>query len=144
MRSIAVLVLGSLLVACGGGGGGGREARSPETRGAKVEANTNWEKLGERWVDGKVDRDTIAVGRAEGKFTAIQIKVEQSALEMFDVVVTFGDGSTWSPPTRLTFSKDSSSRVIDLPGDKRIIKKVDFKYGNLPGGGRAQVELWGR
>lgn len=64
---------------------------------------------------------------------------------MSDVIVTFGDGSTWSPPTRLTVSTDSSTRVIDLPGDnKRVIRKVDFKYGNLPGGGRAPIELWGR
>lgn len=34
--------------------------------------------------------------------------------------------------------------MIDLPGDKRVIKHVTFEYGNLPGGGRAQVELWAR
>jgi hypothetical protein len=34
--------------------------------------------------------------------------------------------------------------VIDLPGGARSIKKVEFRYGNLPGGGRAQLELWAR
>ncbi len=34
--------------------------------------------------------------------------------------------------------------VIDLPGDKRVIKRVEFKYTDLPGGGDAQVELWGK
>lgn len=148
-------------VGCGGGGAhgrgaadptprqsgpvnGAREERRDDARDRKVEAATGWEKLGERMVDGKADRDVIAVGRGEGRFSAIQIKVEQSALEMFDVVVTFGDGSTFSPPTRLVFKNGETSRVIDLPGDKRAIKKVDFKYGNLPGGGRAQVEVWGK
>jgi hypothetical protein len=44
----------------------------------------------------------------------------------------------------LIFKNGETSRVIDLPGDKRTIKKVEFKYANLPGGGRAQVELWGK
>jgi hypothetical protein len=60
------------------------------------------------------------------------------------VVVTFGDGTTFSPKTKLVFGQGATSRVIDLPGGKRTIKRVDFKYANLPGGGRAQIELWGR
>ena len=27
---------------------------------------------------------------------------------------------------------------------RRVIKKVELKYGNLAGGGRARVELWAR
>jgi len=162
---VTVLGLSLSLLACGGGGGRHNHAAEPhhngggpgsgrvdgargeardDARDKHVEATTNWEKLGERNVDGKVDRDTIAVGRADGRFSAIQIKVEHSALEMFDVVVHFGDGTSFSPPTRLVFRNGETSRVIDLPGDKRVIKKIDFKYGNLPGGGRAQVELWGK
>ncbi len=110
----------------------------------KVEDRTGWDKLGERMVDGKVDRDTIPVGRADGKFSRIMLVVEHSALEMFDVEVVFGDGSKFSPATRLVFDKNTTSRVIGLPGDKRVVKHVTFKYGNLPGGGRAQVELWAK
>jgi hypothetical protein len=163
----AVAVLGLTASGCGGEG---REAREPhhpvnnppvelhsgahpvseagehkdDKNDKRVEAATGWEKLGERTVNGKADHDTIMVGKAEGRFKAIQIKVEHSALEMFDVRVTFGDDTTFSPPTRLVFHNGDISKVIDLPGDKRIIKKVDFNYGNLPGGGNAQVELWAK
>ena len=65
------------------------------------------------------------------------------ALELYDVRVVFGDGSTYSPATRLVFAPGSTSRVIDLPGGARVIRRVEFRYGNLPGGGRAQVEVWG-
>jgi len=123
-----------------GAGGEHRDDKNDK----RVEATTGWEKLGERTVNGKADRDTITVGRKEGRFRAIQIKVEHSALEMFDVLVTFGDGTTFSPPTRLVFNNGDISKVIDLPGDKRVIQKVDFNYGNLPGGGNAQVELWAK
>lgn len=106
--------------------------------------SSDWDKLGERWVQGAVDRDVIAVKKAgKRKFVAIAIVVEHSALEMFDVVVHFGDGTSFSPPTRMVFGQNSASRVIDLPGGARHIKRVEFRYGNLPGGGKAQVELWG-
>ena len=102
-----------------------------------------WEKLGERHVDAKADRDVIHVGRDDGAFTAIQIQVDGSALAMFEIKVVFGNGETFEPSTRVVFSKDSRSRVIDLPGNKRVIKRVEFKYRDLPGGGKAKIELWG-
>lgn len=152
---VALLPLATFLGACGGGqrtavaSAETHRGRPPEgvrddARDRKTEQGTRWEKLGERMVDGKMDRDTIAVGRDDGRFKTIQLKVEGSSLEMFDVVITFGDGSTFSPATRLRFGNGTASRDIDLPGDKRGIKKVELKYGNLPGGGRAQVELWAR
>jgi hypothetical protein len=61
---------------------------------------------------------------------------------MQDVVVRFDDGSAFSPPTRHVFAANTRSHVIDLPGYRRNIHSVEFRYGNLPGGGRAQAELW--
>jgi hypothetical protein len=34
--------------------------------------------------------------------------------------------------------------MIDLPGGARIIRRVDFFMHNLPGDGKAKVELWAR
>jgi hypothetical protein len=106
------------------------------------EPHGDWVKLGERWVDGVRDRDVITVGAREGHYRRAMIVVEHSALEMFDVVFTFGDGTHFEPPTRHVFSANTRSHVIDLPGSDRIIRTVEFRYGNLPGGGRAQAELW--
>jgi hypothetical protein len=107
-----------------------------------VEQLTGWNRLGERWVQHGVDRDHIMVTAAQGRFTRILIRVEHSALEMYNIRVTFGDGTVFSPPTRLVFGQGGTTRTIDLPGGARVIRRVDFLYGNLPGGGRAQVELW--
>jgi hypothetical protein len=109
-----------------------------------VESRDDWKKLGEQQVDGTQDRDVIAVGGREGGFRHLMIVVENSAVELRDVVVNFADGSHFSPPTRLVFGPDTRSGIIDLPGAERVIRSVAFRYGNLPGGGRAQVELWGK
>jgi len=110
----------------------------------KAAAPPPWQNLGQREVDGRVDGDRIVVGTDEGKFRSIQIRVEDSALVMFGVKVTFGNGETFSPNTRFVFAEDTTTRVIDLPGDARFIKRVDFEYGNLPTGGDATIQLWGK
>lgn len=147
----ALLVLMLALSASACGGGRARRAhvaneraieRQDDRADARFEKRTGWEKLGERIVNGGADRDVIPVGRAEGKFSRINVVVEHSSLEMFDIVVRFGDGTEFSPQVRHVFGENTRSRVIDLPGDRRVIRAVEFRYGNLPGGGRAQIELW--
>lgn len=113
-------------------------------RGDAALRDAGWTKLGERWVDSKADRDTVQVGASEGRFRSIMIVVEHSALEMNEIDVEFGDKSHFKPEVRHTFAQNSRSRVIDLPGDRRVVRNVTFKYGNLPGGGKAQVELWAK
>ena len=132
-----ILVAGGLALGCGHRA---EQRRAPRDYG--VEYRGDWNKLGERWVDGTHDRDVIPVGAHDRAYRRIMIVVEHSALEMNDVVVHFGDGSSFSPPTRHVFAANTRSHVIDLPGARRTIRAVEFRYGNLPGGGRAQAELW--
>jgi hypothetical protein len=98
----------------------------------RFDRNSKWDKLGERWVDGRVDRDAIAVQRRE-RYSRVRLVVEHSSVKIFDVVVIFGNGETFMP----------GSLEFDLPGELRHIDRIEFRYGNLPGGGRAQVEVWG-
>lgn len=118
-------------------------AHADPTPAPQQAAQYRWEKLGERHVDAKADKDVITVGRDDGVFTAIQLQVDGSALAMFEIKVVFGNGETFEPNTRVVFGKDTRSRVIDLPANTRVIKRVEFKYRDLPGGGKAKVELWG-
>jgi len=138
MKAALVLLVTGLTLGCAhrdGGGGGHAASRGAEPRG-------DWRKLGERWVDGAHDRDVIGVGAREGSYRRIMIVVEHSPLEMYDLTIRFTDGSTYSPATRHVFSANTRSHVIDLPGSRRAIRSVEFRYGNLPGHGRAHAELW--
>jgi hypothetical protein len=120
-------------------------AAAPAARPAEGHAMRNgFVYLGERTVNGGVDHDIIHVGRREGQFHELMIVVERAPVEIFDMVVTFGNNERFEPRTRLVFGRDSTSRNIDLPGGARVIKRVDFRYGNLVAGAQAKVELWGR
>ncbi len=103
-----------------------------------------WQPLGSRTVHGRNDHDTIKVGSTGTQVSKLRFEVKGSALEMYNVVVVFGNGSKFSPDTRLVFSKGEESRVIDLPGETRNIKEIKFHYGNLPRGGKAHVKIFAR
>lgn len=86
----------------------------------------------------------IVVGKDAGAVRSVMLQVENSDAVLQDVVIEFGNGEKFSPPTKLVFAEGSRSRTIDLPGDARFIRKVTFRAQNLPGGGRASIVLFGR
>jgi hypothetical protein len=103
-----------------------------------------WELLGQSEADLKNDRDRIDVGRREGTFRELRILVRGGPLEISDMVVTFGDGKTFSPRIKQRFDENTTSQ-IDLPGDRRTIRSVDFNYRSVDRReGRATVYLYGR
>ncbi len=103
-----------------------------------------WRLLGERTVHHGRDRDTIHVGAHDGTFSALELRVERSPIQLYDMAIDFGDGTRWHPAHEFVFDANTISHLIDLPGDRRVIRDVHFLYRDLPGGGLARVELWGR
>lgn len=104
-----------------------------------------WELLGMRKVNYSLDRDEIIVTRAEGIFTALKVKVKKAPINMQKLVVTFGNGEVEELELRNNFAAGSESRVIDLPGNKRVIKKIVFWYDTKNIANRKGiVEVWGR
>lgn len=111
---------------------------------AAVALLQSWEPLGSRRVSFAVDHDVIEVGAREGTFNAIRIEVEGGALDMYNIVLTFGNGDTWSPNTRVVFRPGSWSRLIDVPGAARFIRKIEFWYRSRLRRGQATVRVFGR
>jgi hypothetical protein len=104
-----------------------------------------WELLGTKSVGFLIDRDEIEVTKAQGYFTALKLKVTQSALNVHKMLVHFADGSTQDVALQDEMAAGQESRVIDLPGNKRVITKVVFWYDTKDDKeSKAVVELWGR
>jgi len=102
-----------------------------------------WVPLGERTVNGQVDHDRIEVGKYEGKFAKLTMVVENSDLELIDFKIVFGDRTEYHPKLSHVFREGQRTRAIDLPPGEAVIRFIDFKYRNLPGGGEARVQVWG-
>jgi len=101
--------------------------------------------LGERVVNFRADHDVIAVGSYEGYFRSLFFRVEKNDIEIFNLVIVYGNGERQMLETRLIFKEGSRSRLIDFAGGKRRIQTIQFTYktvGNWEDG-RARVVVYG-
>lgn len=106
---------------------------------------SDWKLLGLKKVKESLDRDVILVGADEGTFTKIKLTVRKSGIHMRDMKVHFSNGSVFDVQIRRMIPMGGETRVIDLPGGARNIKKVVFWYDSTKIGKRkATVRLWGR
>jgi hypothetical protein len=101
--------------------------------------------LGEKEVTFLAERDDILVGPSKGMFSRIVFEVEENDLEMITVLVTFGSGKTEEIEVRHEFREGSRSRIIDLPGAKRVIRRITFFYKTIGPlrEGRALIKVFG-
>jgi hypothetical protein len=106
---------------------------------------TGWALLGRREVDFTRDRDTIEVAHDEGRFRKLRIVVRGAPVEIHDLKVVFGDGSVLDPRLAHHFAENTSFE-LDLPGDRRVIRRITFLYRSTGGRreGRATVLVYGR
>lgn len=107
-----------------------------------------WTLLGEQTVDGRVDKDQIEISQKQGSFSRLTFVVLDSDLEMRNATILFVSGKSYEPNVGQVFREGSRSRVIELPpsatsNGTEILRRVSFTYGNLQGGGRARVQVWG-
>ena len=94
-----------------------------------------------------VDRDTIVVTAAEGRFTKIRLHIADEPIYLLDLKVHFGNGGTQDVPVKSVKKAGSTTRVIDLNGGPRVIKSVTLVYstvGKPRPGGRSKVSLFGK
>ena len=108
-------------------------------------AAQKWEHLGAAKVHGHLDYDEIMVTALEGDFSAIKLFVENEGIQFERVVVHFGNGRKEEIVLRDFIPAGGESRVIDLPGRDRIIRKVVFFYkSNAATKRKGKVVLYGR
>jgi hypothetical protein len=108
-----------------------------------------WSLLGEKRVSFRAERDVIRVGRREGRFSRIGLEAIGNDVHLMNVTIHFGNRTS----TRLRLDElvraGRRSRVLDFPGNHRIIHSVELTYRSTGRGGRrdpgrhATVRLYG-
>lgn len=101
--------------------------------------------LGDRIVAFKADHDVIEVGAYEGFFRSLFFVVEKNDIQLYNLVVTDGNGERERFDTRLNFAADTRSRSLPFDGGKRRIKTIAFTYKTVGSwvDGRARVVVYG-
>jgi len=105
-----------------------------------------WSYLGQATVSGSRDHDRIGIGRNEGRFQSIQLRVAGAPVEFHRVVVNYANGTHEEVEVRDRISAGGQTRAIDLRGGDRVISSVDFFYGKgyWRTGAQPRVSLYGR
>ena len=103
-----------------------------------------WNLIGEKKVSFLVDRDVIQV-RGNDKYSQIKLKMKDGPVHILDMDIHFENGDKFDVAIRQKFSNGGESRVIDLPGGSRKMKKIEFWYETRGfAKGRGRVQVWGK
>ena len=121
------------------------DAVQPEPVEIHFASFSNWDKLGEKRVNFRLERDVIKAG-LEGLFSTVKLKVTGNrAVEFHRVVIKFRNGGQMTANLGVTVAPGSYSPAIQLKGNqRRIIKEIIFYYERNAGAGGAKVQAWGR
>jgi len=94
---------------------------------------SSWVELGCQQVSlfGK-DRDSVPVGRREGRFKAIRLHARQADVELLRVTVIYANGQPDDLPTRHFLRQGGFTPPLDLKGWERSIERVDMVYKTVP------------
>jgi hypothetical protein len=109
-----------------------------------VQAQNGWRFIADKQVAFGVDHDVIVTGNTNDDFRKLKLKVTDGPLKMYDMKVYFDNGTVQDVSIRFHIPQGGESRVIDLDGGLRHIKRVEFWYETKGfRKGRARIALWG-
>lgn len=88
-----------------------------------------WVELGCRQVSfsGR-DRDTIRVGRTEGRFRAIRLAARGNDIEVVRVEVVYANGNPDELDVQRVIRRGDRTEPLDLKGRDRAIQRIEMVY----------------
>lgn len=117
---------------------------SAQTPAVITSDKAGWHKIGEKTVDFTKDRDEIVV-LGNDRFASVKFKVTDAPIDLQDLEVYYESGDKQDIKILFPIKSPGESRVIDLNGGERSLKKIVFVYKTLPNSKdkKAHVEIWG-
>ena len=85
---------------------------------APATAQARWEQLGCQKVGFTTDKDVVRVGRGEGRFNAIRLRVAGNKVHMMDLKVVYANGQPDDIQVREEIRAGGQTRPLDLKGER--------------------------
>jgi hypothetical protein len=110
----------------------------------KDNSTQQWVLIGERKVSFLIDHDVIQT-TGKDNYSKLRVKVKDSPVHIIDMDVYFENGDKFDVALKQNIPKGGESRVIDLPGGNRNVRKIEFWYETKGlRKGRGTVQVWGQ
>jgi hypothetical protein len=90
-----------------------------------------WEELGCQKASFGADHDTVNVGRQEGRFSAIRLRVDRADLMLMSLRVVYERGAPDEYNVNERIRAGSQTQPLGLRGERRSIKQVDLVYSSM-------------
>lgn len=132
-RSTAVSRMLAAVVAIGLGTAiaGDASAQRPDDRRGPAK-RASWVNLGCQQADLLRDRDSIDVGKREGRFRAVRLRVMGNDIQVNNLVVVYANGNPDKLPVQRLVRAGTASAPIDLIGRQRAIRRIEIAYRSRP------------
>lgn len=103
-----------------------------------------WQKIGEVTASFQVEKDGISV-LGKDRFKAIKLRITDASINIYDVEVFYESGDSEHFDVKSEFKSGQETRILDLKGSNRELKKVVFTYKSVANadGEKAHIELYG-
>ena len=93
------------------------------------DVDRRWVELGCREVSfSDRDRDTIRVGRREGRFRAIRLAAKGNDIEVVRLEVVYANGNPDELDVQRVIRRGDRTEPLDLQGRDRAIERIDMVY----------------
>lgn len=104
-----------------------------------------WKFIEDKNVSFGVDHDVIHLGNIKDDFRFLRLRVTDGPLRVFDMKVYFDNDEVQDVTLRALIPQGGESRVINLNGGLRRLKKIEFWYETAGfQNGKSRVAVWGR
>lgn len=89
-----------------------------------------WVKLGTQTVNLGVDHDVLDIMETEQTYNHLKFKVSKAPVYIRNIHIIYNDNTSEGHIITHQFKKGEASRIFDLLGYGRVIKKVIFNYSD--------------
>ena len=93
-----------------------------------LHAQAGWHFIADKTVAFGVNHDVIVTGNTNDDFRKLKLRVTDGPLKMYYMKVYFDNGDVQDVSIRVRIPQGGESRVIDLDGGLRHIKRIEFWY----------------
>jgi hypothetical protein len=121
-----------------------KEMKTDKSHELQLNDSKGWHKIGNATADFSKERQEVIVMGAD-RFASLKFKVKDAPLDLLSLEVFYESGDNQNITLGTPIQKNGESRVIDLNGGERDLKKIVFVYKTLPNSTdkKAEVEIWG-
>jgi hypothetical protein len=117
---------------------------TPQNKSSGNKTIGRWQLVGEKQVDRVKEWDDF-YPKGNGIYSAFKLKILNSRVKFDKMVIVYDNGRRQEVSLRSEIPQNGESRVVDVEGERRKIRKISFKYSTAGiFNDKAKVQVWGR